>query len=157
MSPANVPGGSQTLNPSDALKVRKRAGAGSVGGAGSDTDAMASDRDGGAMSDASRARTKIKLRTGASPPATGPSSRAGSPVPGAGRGANAPSPGAGSPPATVAFPSVQDIKNAIPPQGIPIKDLMKVVAHPRERRQDFVTLVRSIARMDKERQVLMLK
>ncbi|KIX04184.1 uncharacterized protein Z518_07738 [Rhinocladiella mackenziei CBS 650.93] len=153
MSPANVPSGSsapQTLDPSAVLKPRKR---GAAGSAGSDTDPMVSDRDGGAMSDGSRAR-RLKLKMSASPPATGtgtpqPSSRAGSPAP-----RSAPSPGAGSP---QVFPTHQDIKNAIPPQGITIKDLMKVVAHPKERRADFVALVKEVARMDKERAVLVLK
>ncbi|EXJ81607.1 hypothetical protein A1O1_07672 [Capronia coronata CBS 617.96] len=142
MSPANA------LDASAALKARRRA-AGS--GAGSDTDTMLSDRDGGAMSDASRTR-RLKLKMSVSPPATGtstpqPSSRGGSP-------ARSP---VQQPMSPTAFPSVQDIKNAIPPHGIAIKDLMKVVAHPKDRRADFVALVREVARMDKERGVLMLK
>ncbi|EXJ82379.1 hypothetical protein A1O3_06192 [Capronia epimyces CBS 606.96] len=144
MSPADV------LEPSAALKARRRA-AGS--GAGSDTDTMLSD--GGVMSDASRAR-RLKLKMSVSPPATGrstpqPSSRAGSPAP---RGAPSP---IQQPMSPTVFPSVQDIKNAIPSQGIAIKDLMKVVAHPKDRRADFVALVREVARMDKERGVLVLK
>lgn len=107
-----------------------------------------SDRDGGAMSDSSPPR-KLKLKMSVSPPATTASSRTASPAP---RGA--PSPGALSP---TAFPSVQDIKDAIPARGIAIKDLMKIVAHPKERRADFVTLVKEVARMDKERNVLVLK
>lgn len=148
MSPANVPPSSsapQTLDP----KIRRRAG-----GAGSDTEAGVSDRDGGAMSDGSRTARRLKLKMSASPPGTNPPSRAASPAPGAApRGA--PSPVAiGSP---TAFPSVQDIKNAIPAQGIAIKELMKIVAHPKERRADFVNLVKEVARMDKERGVLVLK
>lgn len=133
MSPANVPG-----------QVRKRPGA------GSDTEAGVSDRDGGVMSDASRAR-KIKLKMSVSPPATSPPSRAVSPAPGIAGSAPSPTP------APTAFPSVQDIKNAIPSHGITIKDLMKIVAHPRERRGEFVNLVKEVAKMDKERNVLVLK
>ncbi|KAJ9634759.1 transcription factor IIF subunit tfg1 [Knufia peltigerae] len=133
MSPANVPG-----------QVRKRTGA------GSDTEAGMSDRDGGVMSDASRTR-KIKLKMSASPPATSPSSRAVSPAPGIAGGAPSPTS------APTAFPSVQDIKNAIPSHGITIKDLMKIVAHPKERRGEFVNLVKEVAKMDKERNVLVLK
>ena len=70
MSPANVPPNSsapQNLDPSSAAvnKVRRRV-AGS--NAGSDTDNVLSDRDGGAMSDASRARQRLKLKMSASPP-----------------------------------------------------------------------------------------
>lgn len=148
MSPGNVPPSSSaphTLDPAAALKARKRLGAGV---AGSDTDTMLSDRDGGAMSDGSR-KQRIRLKMSASPPpttgtGTQPSSRAASPTP-----TPAVSP--------MAFPSVQDIKNAIPTEGISIKDLMKVVAHPKERREEFVKLVRGVARMDKDRGVLMLK
>lgn len=146
MSPA------EALDPSAALKARRRAAG---GGAGSDTDTMLSDRDGGAMSDASRAK-RLKLKISGSPPATGrstpqPGSRAGSPAPrAAGSPVQLP---AGPPP----FPTKQDIRNAIPPQGIAIKDLMKVVAHPKDKRSDFVDLVKEVARMDKERNVLVLK
>ena len=150
-----TPGPSRPMSPANALpsssapgsldpKIRKR-----TGGAGSDTDAGMSDRDGGAMSDGSRTARRLKLKMSASPPGTNPPSRAASPAP---RGA--PSPGASSP---TAFPSVQDIKNAVPTQGIAIKDLMKIVAHPRERRAEFVNLVKEVARMDKERGVLVLK
>jgi hypothetical protein len=52
---------------------------------------------------------------------------------------------------------VQDIKSAIPESGIAIKDLMKIVAHPKERRAEFVNLVKEVARIDKERNVLVLK
>jgi len=154
MSPANVSSSSglPTLEPSSAatMKLGKKRGPGS----GSDTDIL-SDRDGGVISDASRAR-RLKLKMSASPSATvtggtgtpQPASRAGSPAP-----RSAPTPVAGP----TAFPTVQDIKNAIPPHGIAIKDLMKVVAHPKERRAEFVTLVKEVARMDKERGVLMLK
>ena len=138
MSPANVPSSAPT-------QMRKR-----VAGAGSDTDAGMSDRDGGLMSDGSRAR-KIKLKMSVSPPATGPPSRTASPAPGAR------SPLAASSPLPTAFPSVQDIKSAIPESGIAIKDLMKIVAHPKERRAEFVNLVKEVARIDKERNVLVLK
>ncbi|KAI1625424.1 transcription initiation factor TFIIF alpha subunit [Exophiala viscosa] len=146
MSPANVLPSSSAPGLLDP-KIRKR-----TGGAGSDTDAGMSDRDGAAMSDGSRTARRLKLKMSASPPGTNPPSRAASPAPGASRGA--PSPGASNP---IAFPSVQDIKNAVPTQGIAIKDLMKIVAHPRERRAEFVNLVKEVARMDKERGVLVLK
>ncbi|KAK5443518.1 transcription factor IIF subunit tfg1 [Exophiala xenobiotica] len=141
MSPANVPSSSA---PND--RIRKR-----VAGAGSDTDANMSDRDGGIMSDGSRAR-KIKLKMTVSPAASSPPSRTASPAPGA-RSPLAPA----SPPPPTAFPSVQDIKSAIPESGIAIKDLMKIVAHPKERRAEFVNLVKEVARIDKERNVLVLK
>ncbi|KIV83618.1 hypothetical protein PV11_05631 [Exophiala sideris] len=146
MSPANAPPSSSAPGILDP-KIRKR-----TGGAGSDTDAGMSDRDGGAMSDGSRTARRLKLKMSASPPGTNPPSRTASPAPGGPRGAL--SPGASSP---TAFPSVQEIKNAIPTQGIAIKDLMKIVAHPKERRAEFVNLVKEVARMDKERGVLVLK
>jgi transcription initiation factor TFIIF subunit alpha len=154
MSPANVglPSASAPLQGQSvaALKHRKRGG---VGRAGSDTESVLSD--GAAMSDGSRSTARrLKLKMSVSPPATQPPSRAASPGP----ARSAPSPGGpGSPNATVQFPSVQDIKSAIPVSGITIKDLMKVVAHPKERRADFVSLVKEVARMDKERGVLVLK
>ncbi|EXJ69189.1 uncharacterized protein A1O5_07225 [Cladophialophora psammophila CBS 110553] len=155
MSPVNVlPSSSapQTLDPLAALKGRKRGGATSPVGAGSDTDT-----DAAGMSDSSRAR-RLNLKMSASPPSTGapgtaspqgqPSSRAASPTP-----VSAP----GSAPRPVAFPSAQDIKNAIPPQGITIRDLMKVVAHPKDKQKDFVALVKEVASYDKERGVLLPK
>ncbi|OAP54703.1 hypothetical protein AYL99_11151 [Fonsecaea erecta] len=156
MSPVNVPPSSsapQTLDPLAALKARKRAGAASPIGAGSDTDT-----DAAAMSDSSRAQRRLKLKMSASPPPTGaagtasppaqPSSRAASPTPVS---------AGGSVPRPVAFPSAQDIKNAIPPQGITVKDLMKVVAHPKDKQKEFVALVKEVASYDKERGVLLPK
>ncbi|OAL36679.1 hypothetical protein AYO20_04011 [Fonsecaea nubica] len=153
MSPVNFPPSSsapQTLDPLAALKARKRA-TGSVG-AGSDTDT-----DAAAMSDSSRAR-RLKLKMSTSPPPSGaagtaspaaqPSSRAASPTPVS---------AGGSIPRPVAFPSAQDIKNAIPPQGITVKDLMKVVAHPKDKQKEFVALVKEVASYDKERGVLLPK
>lgn len=150
MSPANVPpGGSaaQNLDPSSAAlsKVRRRM-AGS--NAGSDTDK--SDRDGGAMSDGSLARQRLKWKVSASLPpgvagTTSPqsTSRAGSPA---------------APKSPQELPSAQEIKNAIPPEGMHIKDLMRTVAHPKEQRAAFVALMRSVARLDKEKEGwLMLK
>lgn len=147
MSPANVPPSSsapQNLDPSSAAvnKIRRRV-AGS--NAGSDTENVLSDRDGGAMSDASRARQRLKLKMSASPPpgAGGtstpqPSSRAGSP---------------GPPLSPQELPSVQEIRDAIPSEGITIKELMKLVAHPRAQRKAFVALVRNLAKMDKDKGV----
>ncbi|KAL2433835.1 hypothetical protein ABEF95_010959 [Exophiala dermatitidis] len=150
MSPADL----STLEPSAALKMRRR------GGAGSDTDTVMSDRDGGAMSDASRAQ-RLKLKVSVSPPGTGrstpqPGSRVGSPAPGGPRPAAGPGTPQGSEPST-GFPSVQDVRNAIPPQGIGIRDLIKAVEHPRERRNDFINLVKEVARIDKDRGVLVLR
>ena len=136
-SPANVPSSSApgTLDPS-AAKVRRRGVAGSP--AGSDTET-----DGAAMSDASRAR-RIRLNVGGSPPA--PSSRAASPalVPAAA-------------PRLIAFPSEQDIRNAIPPEGISVKHLLKVIPHPPGRKAEFVSLVKAITRLDKEKGILFPK
>lgn len=150
LSPANVPSSSQTgLDPSSAAAMKPKKRPSNFGGAGSDTDTgVYSDRDGGAMSDGSRAR-RLKLKMSASPPPS--SAPAGTSAP----TSRAASPGAA--PAPTTFPSVQDIKNAIPATGISIKDLMKVVAHPKERRADFVNLVKEVAKMDKERNVLILK
>ncbi|KAJ9614477.1 transcription factor IIF subunit tfg1 [Cladophialophora chaetospira] len=136
-SPANVPSSSApgTLDPSTA-KARRRAGAGSP--AGSDTDT-----DGAAMSDASRAR-RIRLNVGGSPPA--PSSRAASPIP---------VPAAA--PRIIAFPSEQDIRNAIPREGISVKQLLKVIPHPADRKAEFVSLVKAITRLDKEKGILFPK
>ncbi|ETI20355.1 hypothetical protein G647_08389 [Cladophialophora carrionii CBS 160.54] len=137
-SPANVPSSSAPAGSFDPLaaKIRRRGVAGSP--AGSDTET-----DGAAMSDASRAR-RIKLNVGGSPPA--PSSRAASPVP---------------TPATVprspAFPSEQDIRNAIPPEGISVRDLIRKIPHPAERKTEFVNLVKAITRLDKDRGLLLPK
>lgn len=148
MSPANVPPTSsapQNLDPSSAAvnKVRRRV-AGS--NAGSDTDNVLSDRDGGAMSDASRARQRLKLKMSASPPPkTGgtstpqPSSRAATPPP---------------PLSPQELPSEEEIRGAIPSEGIPIKELMKLVAHPRNQRKAFVALVKSVAEFDKAKGLL---
>lgn len=150
MSPANVPSSSAPsgLDPNSA-RIRQRGRAGP--GAGSDTDNIASDREGGAMSDASRARQKLKLKMSASPPPGGtstpqPSSRAGSP---------ARSPGALA--VVTELPSKDEIRKAIPQGGIAIKDLMKVVAHPKDRRAEFVALVKEVARMDQVSRLLVLK
>ena len=136
-SPANVPSSSApgTLDPS-AAKMRRRGGAGSP--AGSDTET-----DGAAMSDASRAR-RIKLNVGGSPPA--PSSRAASPTP---VPAAAPRP--------IAFPSEQDIRNAIPPEGISVKHLIRVIPHPPDRKAEFVNLVKAVTRLDKEKGIIFPK
>ena len=149
MSPANVPSSSAPggLDP-NRIRQRGRGGA----GAGSDTDNVASDREGGAMSDASRARQKLKLKMSASPPPGGgtstpqPSSRAGSP-------ARSPSAMIG----VTELPSKDEIRKAIPHGGIAIKDLMKVVAHPKDRRAEFVALVKEVARMDQVSRLLVLK
>ncbi|KIV97444.1 hypothetical protein PV10_01196 [Exophiala mesophila] len=149
MSPANVPSSSAPggLDP-NRIRQRGRGGA----GAGSDTDNVASDREGGAMSDASRARQKLKLKMSASPPPGGgtstpqPSSRAGSP-------ARSPSAMIG----VTELPSKDEIRKAIPQGGIAIKDLMKVVAHPKDRRAEFVALVKEVARMDQVSRLLVLK
>lgn len=148
-SPANVPPSSSaphTLDPSSA-RVHRR------GGAGSDTET-----DGAAMSDASRAqrrqqRLNIARGSGSTPgsgpgtasPAAQPSSRAGSPAPVLGA------------PRVIPFPSAQDIKNAIPPDGISVKDLVRIVPHPADKKKEFVTLVKEITRLDKERGLLLPK
>ena len=131
MPNSSAPG---TLDPS-AARIRRHGGAGSR--AGSDTDT-----DGAAMSDASRAR-RIKLKVGGSPPAQ-PTSRSGSPTP-----ATAPRP--------IAFPSEQDIRNAIPSGGVTVKDLVLTVPHPPARKNDFVALIKAITRFDKEKGLLFPK
>ena len=94
------------------------------------------------MSDGSRAR-RIKLKVGGSPPAQ-PTSRPGSPPPAA-----APRP--------VAFPSEQDIRDAIPPEGVTVRDLLRLVPHPKERKNDFVALVQAVTRLDKGKNLLLPK
>ena len=135
-SPANVPSSAAlgTLDPASA-RIRKRGIGGS--NAGSDTET-----DGAAMSDASRAR-RITLNVGGSLPAQ-PTSRPGSPTPPAA-------------PRTIPFPSEQDIRNAIPSEGVSVRELLRIVPHPQERKDDFVKLVKSITKLNREKGLLLPK
>ena len=137
-SPANVPSAPPlgTLDPS-AARMRRRGGPGSP--AGSDTET-----DGAAMSDTLKAQ-RIRLSVGGSPPAQSPS-QTGSP-------SSTPAPV----PRAIPFPSEQDIRNAIPPGGITVKDLLKAVPHPPAQKQDFVNLVKTITRFDREKSLLLPK
>jgi len=102
------------------------------------------------MSDGTRARSfKLKVNgptSGVATPQTG--SRPGSPAP-------IQRPASSGP--VVALPSEQEIRAAIPAEGITIKDLMARVAHPKDKRTEFVTLIKRVARMNKATNLLVIK
>jgi hypothetical protein len=75
-------------------------------------------------------------------------SRAASPKP------QAPTPGEAK---AERFPTLEEIRAAIPPGGITIKDFVTRVSHPKERRTELITLIRSVANIDKETKLLRLK
>lgn len=66
--------------------------------------------------------------------------------------ASSPAPAA---PRTIAFPSEQDIKNALPAEGISVLEFLRAIAHPRERRHEFLSLVKTVARMDLKKGLLL--
>ena len=117
------------------------------GSAGSDSEAPAySDR--GAMSDGSRSGAKrLKINMGGkSPPTLTPQggSRAASPKPPA--------------PATLAFPTAEEIYSAIPATGITISDLLRQFkSRTADRREEFLNIVKGHARLDKATKLLMPK
>lgn len=145
-SPANVPS-------SSAPGVRIR-----TGRPGSDTDmGGVSDREGAATSDGERRR--LKLRVGS--PGT---SRQGSPSVGqtaAGTSisrpnSTAPTDSAAEPPP---FPTVETIRAEInKPGGATPKDMLLLVRHqPEHKKKEFVTLIQSVARLNKETKCLEMK
>lgn len=113
-----------------AIPARKHLRGGAAG-SGSDTEA----------SGAEGRRPKIRLHKspGASPVPSRPMSRAGSPVP-----ADA----AGGGPQTM--PKIEDIRAAIPPEGISIRDLIKrfrsQISNSAEAKTAFIGLVRQVGR-----------
>lgn len=143
MSPANVPANSsapQNLNPADALRRKQSARA----GAGSDTEALASDREGGAMSDASRRRTMLKFKNPTSPPPTDAASPASRPG----------SPGPATTPADVSAPfnlTEEDIRRLIGPDGMTTKDFLAKApfAKDADKRKQFMQVVKNVAKFDK--------
>lgn len=137
------------LDPAAAAKKRRVVGS----GAGSDTDA-AIYSDGGVMSDGSKAkRIKLKMSSssagGRSPPTMTPQggSRSGSPRPSVAPASRTPA----------AFPTLQEIRDAIPVEGISIAALISRFQHPKERRTEFINQVKEVSRFDKETKLLMPK
>ena len=120
------------------------------GAAGSDTEAAAYS-DGGVMSDGSKAGAKrLKLNLGGkSPPTLTPQggSRAASPKPPAAASA-----------AALPFPTPEEIYSAIPITGITSSELLRQFKNrTADRRDEFLNIVKSFARLDKATKLLMPK
>ena len=114
-----TPGGSRPMSPDG---VRR--------GAGSDTE-------GGAMSDGSKLKLKVKRPGSPSSPNSPPTSRAGSPGPGGRRNMeNGP------------LPTPDEIRARIPAEGMPSKEFLIMWKTPTdpERRQQWTTLIRKLIR-----------
>ncbi|ETN43263.1 uncharacterized protein HMPREF1541_02422 [Cyphellophora europaea CBS 101466] len=111
-------GGSRPMSP-DGLRPR---------GAGSDTD-------GGAMSDGTRIKIKVKKPGSPSSPNSPPTSRAGSPAPGARRNLE-----------TGPLPTTEEIRARIPPEGMVAKDFIGLYKTPTdpERKAQWTAFIRKL-------------
>lgn len=156
ISPANVPSSSapdqrkDSLEPTGKPFIKKRRSM-APGVAGSDTETAAYS-DGGAMSDGSKAGAKrLKISMGVkSPPTLTPQggSRSASPKP----------PAATPAAAATAFPTAQEIYAAIPANGVSSSELLRLFKNRTAgRREEFFTIVKGVARLDKVSKLLMPK
>ncbi|KAF1974772.1 Rap30/74 interaction domain-containing protein, partial [Bimuria novae-zelandiae CBS 107.79] len=111
------------------------------------------------MTDAGKAKNKLKVRLGGTPGVTPSASRAGSPAAQV-NGSRAGSPAAASGAASTGsqgrppnLPSAQEIYDALPPRGIEIKALItKFRARmDKSNMKSFINLVKAVASYDKER------
>jgi hypothetical protein len=118
-----TPGGSRPMSP-DGMPSRPR-------GAGSDTE-------GGAMSDRSRVKIKIKRPGSPSSPNSQPGSRAGSPGPPLSRSLD-----------TGPLPTADELRSRIPPEGMPTKDFLQIYKTPTnpERKAQWSAFMKSFLRV----------
>lgn len=125
-------GGARSLSP-DAARAKHRSGAGS--GSGSDTD----------TSRAGRPKLKLKKSPSGSPSGNTPNgSRAASP---SATGSRAQSPNGAAKPG---FPTLEEVRAAIPPSGIEIKALVGLFkSKVGQRTAEFIALVKSAGMQDK--------
>jgi transcription initiation factor TFIIF subunit alpha len=110
------------------------------------------------MPDGGKQKAKVFLRTGTSPTVTPGGSRAASPdstqLSASRAGSPAGSVATGSQ-ASAAFPTPQEIYNALPPQGSTIQALLRVFKGRLTKKESlFVQLVRTIGRFDKDNGVI---
>lgn len=156
ISPSNIPPSSSapdhrkdSLDSAGRPFIKKRKSM-APGSAGSDTE-TAAHSDGGAMSDASKNGAKrLKVRGGVQP-------RSGLTPQGGSRVASPKPPTAGPAPA-LPFPTAQEIHSAIPAEGIPSSELLRVFkTRVYDRREEFFTIVKGVARLDKVKKVLLPK
>ncbi|KAF2153296.1 Rap30/74 interaction domain-containing protein [Myriangium duriaei CBS 260.36] len=133
MSPS-IPGGKGPMSPSS---LNRRRGAGS----GSDTEASGTER--------SRPKIRITSSRDASPGGSTPVSRAGSPPPRS-AGAATPTSAGGLAAVPPGFPSADEVRAAIPPNGISITDLIRrfrgQIPRTTEANAAFITLVKKVGR-----------
>jgi len=144
ISPANVPSSSA---PTDASLKKKRKSTAPNSNAGSDTENAAYSGNDTAMSDGGGSsgprRLKLNVR--------GPGSGSRSPS------TSTPVPEAMPIPSRAALPTVEEIRSRLPPQGISVKDLIHHFKLSKPDHAAFITLVRGVARHDKETKLLFPK
>lgn len=145
ISPANVPSSSAPTN--TGLKKKRKSTAPSSN-AGSDTETAAYSGNDTVMSDGggSNAPKRLKLN-----------------LRGAGSGSRSPSitPSEAPPvplaPQRASLPTVEEIRSRLPAQGISVKDLIHYFKLSKEDHATFITLVKNVARHDKEAKLLFPK
>lgn len=122
-----TPGGSRPMSPDG---IRPRA-------AGSDTE-------GGAMSDGSKIKLKMKRPGSPSGPNSPPTSRAGSPGPAANRPRNLD---------IHPFPTAEEIRSKIPADGLPVKDFLAMYKSPSDpkRKAEWTAHIKKLLRTENGR------
>ena len=146
ISPANVPSSSA---PSNTGNKKKRKSTAPNSNAGSDTETAAYSGNDTAMSDGgSSVPRRIKLNV------RGPSSGSRSPSTTTPVSEVPPVPPV---PQRAALPTVEEIRSRLPPQGISVKDLLHYFKLDKSDNAAFISLMKGVARQDKETKLLFAK